>query len=186
MQIAAGYEDANDCNFLKNDGIIKLCSLSDKPLATQPTMCRMENQPKSTELYEMAKVFVDHFISSHTSAPKFIIIDCDDTNSCQYKAGTWEYSQRVVVKVEANSFGTNIRYITSNLKVVRTKALYELGYCARGAASELRIKEHKTYLLLDQMSCNRFMANQFRLFLFSCIRFDPYPSNGNAKRNKVL
>ncbi|MCF6332034.1 MAG: transposase [Draconibacterium sp.] len=72
-----------------------------------------------------------------------------------------------MVKVEANSFGTNVRYITSNLKAVRAKALYELGYCARGAASELRIKEHKTYLLSGRMSCNSFMANQFRLFLHS-------------------
>jgi len=87
--------------------------------------------------------------------------------SFQYKAGTWEHPQRVVVKVEANSLGTNVRYITSNLKVVRAKALYELGYCARGAASELRIKEHKTYLLSDRMSCNSFRANQFRLFLHS-------------------
>jgi hypothetical protein len=60
MQIAAGYEHANDCNFLKDDGIIKLCSQSDKLMATQPTMCRMENQSKSTELYKMAKVFVDN------------------------------------------------------------------------------------------------------------------------------
>ena len=87
-------------------------------------------------------------------------------HSFQYKAGTWEHPQRVVVKVEANSFGTNIRYITSKLKVVRAKDLYEQGYCARGAA-KLRIKEHKTYLLSDRMSCNSFMANQFRLFLHS-------------------
>jgi hypothetical protein len=297
MQIAAGYEDANDCDFLKDDGVLKFCSQSDKPLASQPTMCRLENQPKSTELYKMAKVFVDHFIGSYANAPKFIVLDCDDTSalaygqqqlilfnsyygdhcfmplhiyegmsgklvttilkpgrrsksvnvfailkrvvnylhqywpdtliilrgdghfcskefmdwsqndqhtgfmtglagnkilnklakvtiesaerefkqygkpvkryhSFQYKAGTWENPQRVVVKVEVNSFGTNVRYITSNLKVVRAKALYELGYCARGNA-ELRIKEHKTYLLSDRMSCNSFMANQFRLFLHS-------------------
>jgi len=61
----------------------------------------------------------------------------------------------------------SIRYITGNLKVVRAKALHELGYCPRGAASELRIKEHKTYLLSDRMSCNSFGANQFRLFLHS-------------------
>jgi len=297
MQIAAGYEDGNDCDVLKDDGVLKLCSLSDKALASQPTMCRLENLPKSTELYKVGKVFVDHFIASYAKAPRFIILDCDDTSalaygqqqltlfnayygdncfmplhiyegisgklittilkpgrrsksvnvfailrrlvnylhqywpdtlvilrgdghfcskefmdwshtdqttgfitgltgnktlnmlakvtiesaerefkqygkpvkryhSFQYKAGTWENPQRVVVKVEVNSFGTNVRYITSNLKVVRAKALYELGYCARGNA-ELRIKEHKTYLLSDRMSCNSFLANQFRLFLHS-------------------
>ena len=71
-----------------------------------------------------------------------------------------------MVKVEANSMGTNVRYVASNLKKVRAKVLYETGYCARGSA-ELRIKEHKTYLLSDRMSCNSFLANQFRLFLHS-------------------
>lgn len=32
---------------------------------------------------------------------------------------------------------------------------------------ELRIKEHKTYLQSDSMSCMEFGANQFRLFLHS-------------------
>ena len=62
--------------------------------------------------------------------------------------------------------GTNVRFIVSSLKNVRTKALYEQGYCARGAAG-LRIKDHKTYLLSDRKSCNSFLANQFRLFLHS-------------------
>jgi hypothetical protein len=62
--------------------------------------------------------------------------------------------------------GTNIRIIVSSLKNVRSKALYEQGYCARGAA-ELRIKDHKTYLLSDRMSCSSFLANQFRLSLHS-------------------
>jgi hypothetical protein len=87
-------------------------------------------------------------------------------HSFEYKAGSWEYPQRVVVKVEVSSMGTNIRYITSSMRNVRSKALYEKGYCARGTA-ELRIKEHKTYLLSDRMSCNSFMANQVRLFLHS-------------------
>ena len=87
-------------------------------------------------------------------------------HSFEYKAGSWEHPQRVVVKAEVNSMGTNIRYIVSNLRHIRSKALYERGYCAR-ATAELRIKEHKTYLLSDRMSCNGFMANQFRLFLHS-------------------
>ena len=297
MQIAAGYEDANDCNNLKNDGILKICAGEQHSLSTQPTMCRLENLPGKKELYNMAKVFVDNFIASYDKAPGMIILDCDDTNalaygqqelalfntyygdhcfmplhiyegmsgklittilkpgrrskslnvfslmkklinylhqywpetliilrgdghfcskefmdwsegldkvgfitgitgnpvlnklaritiesaqgeyerygkaikryhSFEYKAGSWEHSQRVVVKVEANSMGTNVRFIVSSLRNIRSKALYEQGYCARGAA-ELRIKDHKTYLLSDRMSCNSFLANQFRLFLHS-------------------
>jgi hypothetical protein len=83
-----------------------------------------------------------------------------------YQAGSWKTPQKVVVKVEVSSMGTNIRYIVTNLTNIRAKELYEKGYCARGAM-ELRIKEHKLYLKSDRSSCNSFYANQFRLFLHS-------------------
>lgn len=297
MQIAAGYEDAYDCNELRYDDVMKICSDSDKLLASQPTMSRFENQPSNRELYNMAKAFVDQFVASYPDAPEAIILDCDDTDSIvygqqqlslfnnyygdscymplhiyeglsgkliatilkpgrrsksvnvfailqrlvsylrkqwsntiiilrgdshfcskefmdwsekqknvefitgltgnavleklskltiestqqeysitkkpvkryhsfEYQAQSWEHSQRVVVKVEMNSMGLNVRYITSSMRCIRTKALYENAYCARGAA-ELRIKDHKTYLQSDRMSCNSFMANQFRLFMHS-------------------
>lgn len=297
MQIAAGYEDANDCNVLNDDEILKLCANQEKALATQPTISRFENKVNTKELYNMAKVFVDQFMASYESEPEIVILDPDDTNSytygqqeltlfnnyygdycymplhiyegfsgklittilkpgrrsksvnvfsilkriiiylreqwpdtmiivrgdshfCskelmdwahglkrvefitgltgnavlnkhakvtiesakreynkynklvkryhsfEYKANSWSHFERIVVKIEANSMGTNVRFIVSSLKNVRSKALYEQGYCARGAA-ELRIKDHKTYLLSDRMSCNSFLANQFRLFLHS-------------------
>ena len=87
-------------------------------------------------------------------------------HSFDYKAGSWTHPQRVIVKVEVSSKGTNIRYVVTDIRSVRTQSLYENGYCARGAM-ELRIKEHKLYLKSDRMSCHRFKANQFRLFLHS-------------------
>jgi len=87
-------------------------------------------------------------------------------HSFSYKAQSWENQQRVIVKIEVTHMGTNIRYIVTDLWEYRTKALYELGYCGRGRM-ELNIKDHKTYLSSDRMSCNRFSANQFRLFLHS-------------------
>jgi hypothetical protein len=87
-------------------------------------------------------------------------------HSFMYQAGGWETAQKVVVKVEVSSMGTNIRYIVTNLTNIRAKELYEKGYCARGTM-ELRIKEHKLYLKSDRSSCNSFYANQFRLFLHS-------------------
>jgi hypothetical protein len=59
-------------------------------------------------------------------------------HSFQYKAGSWDSPQRVIVKVEVSSMGTNIRYIVTNIECIRAKSLYEHGYCARGAM-ELRI-----------------------------------------------
>lgn len=48
FQIAAGYEDTNDCNTLKNDAILKLCAdklpVNDGDLGSQPTMSRFENR----------------------------------------------------------------------------------------------------------------------------------------------
>ena len=87
-------------------------------------------------------------------------------HSFDYAAGSWSGPQRVIVKVEVSEKGTNIRYVVTDIRCVRTKALYEFGYCARGQM-ELYIKESKTYLLSDRMSCSRFEANQFRLFMHS-------------------
>jgi hypothetical protein len=297
MQVAAGYEDANDCNSLKDDEILKFCANGRKALSSQPTMSRFENDLENIELYNLAKVFVDNFIASYKSPPDIIVLDPDDTNStaygqqelifynhyygdychmplhiyeglsgklistilkpgrrsksvnvfailkriivylrqhwpktvivlrgdshfcskelmeyagnmekvefitgltgnsvlnkkCEitkesairefkqygkpvkryhsfmYKANSWAREERVVVKVEVNSMGTNVRFIVSSFPKIRAKVLYEKGYCARGAA-ELRIKDHKTYLNSDRMSCNSFKANQFRLFIHS-------------------
>jgi hypothetical protein len=299
-QIAAGYEDANDCNRLRNDHIFKLCSNrlpQDGALASQPTMSRFENTPTRSEQYRIAEAFVNQFMDSYREEPRYIILDCDDTNSnvyggqqlsfyndyygeycymplhiyegvsgklitailkpgrrckntnvfailsrlivklrsrwkqtmiivrgdghfcnqqlmdwCtgiknvhfltgltgnkalhklaeitiesaknqyvqtkkpvkryhsfEYQAASWKQPQRVIVKVEANDKGVNIRYVVTDIRAVRTQQLYEAGYCARGAM-ELRIKEHKTYLQSDRMSCSEFAANQFRLFLHS-------------------
>jgi hypothetical protein len=87
-------------------------------------------------------------------------------HSFMYQAGSWETPQKVIVKVEVNEMGTNVRYIVTNLVEYKAKSLYEQGYCARGSM-ELRIKEHKLYLRSDKSSCNSFWANQFRLFLHS-------------------
>ena len=84
MQIAAGYEDANDCNDLRDAGILKICVGQEQSLATQPTMCRLENLPGAKELYNMAKVFVDNFIASYHKVPGVIILDCDDTSALTY------------------------------------------------------------------------------------------------------
>jgi hypothetical protein len=53
FQIAAGYEDCNDCNDLRADMILKLCAgrlpQSDNDLASQPTMSRLENTVTRTD-----------------------------------------------------------------------------------------------------------------------------------------
>lgn len=82
-QIAAGYEDANDCNLLKDDNILKMSvgrnPQTDKNLASQSTITRFENSLEHRDLYKIAKNFVLHFMQSYATEPSVIILDCDDT-----------------------------------------------------------------------------------------------------------
>jgi len=88
FQIAAGYEDANDCNSLKDDNILKMCvglnPQTDNNLASQSTMTRFENSLNHRDLYNIAKEFVLHFINSYDKEPEMIILDCDDTDDITY------------------------------------------------------------------------------------------------------
>lgn len=83
-----------------------------------------------------------------------------------YKAVSWSESRKVVVKVEINDKGLNVRFISTDMEHAKAKYLYENIYCARGNM-ELMIKEHKTYTKSDRSSCHRFKANQLRLLLHS-------------------
>lgn len=83
-----------------------------------------------------------------------------------YQADSWSAPQRVICKVEYNLKGLNVRFILTNFVNSRIKMIYQTIYCGRGAM-ELMIKEHKNHLDSDRTSCNRFYANQFRLFLHS-------------------
>jgi hypothetical protein len=83
FQVCAGYEDANDCDALRTDPILKLCTgnlpESNSPLASQPTMTRFENTPSRAELYKIAYAMVDLFQHSYDEEPSCIVIDFDDT-----------------------------------------------------------------------------------------------------------
>src|SRR5215475_1983969 len=83
LQMAAGYEDANDANTLRHDPIFKLLlgRLPDTgpSLASQPTLSRFEIHVSRTALYRMARVLVDQFITSYARPPQLIVLDVDDT-----------------------------------------------------------------------------------------------------------
>ena len=81
--IAAGYEDANDANTLRDDPLFKLrldrLPESGASLASQPTISRFENRVSRTALYRMALVLLEPFMASYTKPPKVIVRDVDDT-----------------------------------------------------------------------------------------------------------
>jgi hypothetical protein len=80
---------------------------------------------------------------------------------------TWPHKRRVVFKAEVvvhpdRDPKNNMRFVVTNLKMT-PKNVYQF-YCQRGDA-ENRIKELKNDLAMDRTSCNRFLANQFRVLL---------------------
>ncbi len=81
--IAAGYEDANDCNKLRDDPVFKMAvgraPGSGEALCSQPTMSRLENAPSRIEIARLMLALVDQFCASYARAPASIILDIDDT-----------------------------------------------------------------------------------------------------------
>jgi hypothetical protein len=81
-QICCGYEDADDCDRLRDDPLFKLAAgrvPEAAALASQPTMSRLENRVSSRELLRMAYAIADHFIASFDRAPEAIVLDMDPT-----------------------------------------------------------------------------------------------------------
>ena len=85
----------------------------------------------------------------------------------EYRADSWPAAQRVVIKCEANDLGTNCRAVVTNRAgaEVLVQPIYD-EYTERGE-SENRNKEIKRGVCGDRLSDHRFVANYFRLFLYT-------------------
>ncbi len=83
----------------------------------------------------------------------------------QYRAGSWEHSRRVVVKVEwhQGQLFPRVGFVVTNLSA-NPKGVVHF-YNRRGTAEQW-IKEGKYALNWTRLSCHRFTANQVRLQLF--------------------
>lgn len=99
MQIAAGYEDANDCNDLRHDGVLKICCEKEDSLSAQPTMSRFENSVSTKELYKIPHAFADQFVASYAEQPEVIILDCDDTNAQAYGGSSLPCSTTIMADI---------------------------------------------------------------------------------------
>jgi hypothetical protein len=83
-----------------------------------------------------------------------------------YQAGSWEHPRTVIAKAECQAAGTNLRFVVTNLQVTcdaEAKGVYN-DYIQRGV-SEQRFDELKNGLHADRLSCQRFVANFWRLLL---------------------
>ena len=52
----------------------------EQPLASPPTLCRLENRIERQALWKIAEVFVEVFIASYKSAPRRVVLDFDATD----------------------------------------------------------------------------------------------------------
>ena len=85
FQIACGYEDQNDSDFLREDPLLKLScgSLPESgcDLASQPTICRMENAATRRSCRQIAEVLFERYLNERgkDGAPEKVLLDFDAT-----------------------------------------------------------------------------------------------------------
>jgi hypothetical protein len=80
-----------------------------------------------------------------------------------YKARTWKFDRRVICRCDYTDNGLDCRYVVTNITAGDPQYIYEREYCPH-ANVERSIKEFKNGLLL-RLSCEKFTANAFRVYL---------------------
>ena len=78
--IAAGYEDLNDHDSLKDDLAMQTAVGKESALASSPTLCRFENSFSRKEAILVHQALFESFIQSFPSPPKKLILDFDATD----------------------------------------------------------------------------------------------------------
>jgi hypothetical protein len=85
FQLACGYEDQDDADSLRHDPLLKLaCGRlpSDPPLASQPTLSRLENAVDARTCYRLSLALVRLYLQERGRAgkPDRIVLDFDGTD----------------------------------------------------------------------------------------------------------
>jgi hypothetical protein len=78
--ILAGYEDQNDHDALRSDGLFKLIAgrlPTDDDLASQPTLSRFENCVTARSLLNLEGWFLDRVAASFAAVPRSLTLDID-------------------------------------------------------------------------------------------------------------
>jgi hypothetical protein len=82
--IACGYEDLNDHQTLRRDPLWQTATDRGidprQPLASAPTLCRLENRISRATVVAMAEALVEAFIASHAEPPPELVLDFDTTD----------------------------------------------------------------------------------------------------------
>ena len=78
--LALGYEDLNDHDTLRHDLAWQTAVERGEPLASSPTLCRLEAQADRATAAAIHGVLVEQFIASFKKAPKELVLDFDATD----------------------------------------------------------------------------------------------------------
>lgn len=82
-QIAAGYEDQDDADTLRNDPTFQTIVGKSDPLASQPTLSRLENHAEDETIDRLSALCLQWFIQhgyGRREVPKEILLDSDATD----------------------------------------------------------------------------------------------------------
>jgi Transposase DDE domain group 1 len=82
-QIAAGYEDCDDADTLRTDPTFQTLVGKSDPLASQPTLSRLENHADEPTIERLSALYLQWFIQhgySKREVPEEILLDCDATD----------------------------------------------------------------------------------------------------------
>ncbi len=78
--LCLGYEDLNDHKTLRTDPAIQTAVNRHDVLASQSTLCRLENRTDRQAMVDIHKVFFEQFVASFKTPPKELILDFDATD----------------------------------------------------------------------------------------------------------
>jgi len=83
-QIACGYEDCNDADWLRRDPALKIAvgrTPQGQDLASQPTLSRLENAVGWRECWRLSEQFIACYVERHRrQPPQRIVLDADATD----------------------------------------------------------------------------------------------------------
>jgi hypothetical protein len=85
LGLASGYGDLNDHQHLRHDPAWQVLAERapdpERPLASPPTLCRLENRVGRPALLELSKALVEAFVASFAEPPECLVLDFDATDS---------------------------------------------------------------------------------------------------------
>ncbi len=83
-QIALGYEDCNDADWLRHDPALKtacdLLPFDGGALSSQPTLSRLENSVSMRVVTQMARALIDRWVTALPDETDVVILDIDATD----------------------------------------------------------------------------------------------------------